>query len=47
VLAEVVGIKPSSGRGHRSDFEMTVPRARQKLKAEVKHRLTEDDSAPS
>ncbi|PHK93472.1 hypothetical protein CR162_18545 [Pseudoroseomonas rhizosphaerae] len=47
VLAEAVGIEPSSGQGPRSDFEMTVLRARQKLEAEVKHSLTEDDFAPS
>jgi hypothetical protein len=47
VLAEAVGIEPSSGQGHRSDFEMTVPQARQKLEAEAKHGLSEGDSAAS
>ncbi|MBO1077345.1 hypothetical protein [Roseomonas marmotae] len=47
VLAEAVGIEQSSGQGHRSDFEMAVLRARQRLEVEVKHRLTEGDSAPN
>jgi hypothetical protein len=47
VLAEAVGIEPMPPAGPRSDFEMTVLRARHKLEAEVKHRLTQDDFAPS
>jgi hypothetical protein len=47
VLAEAVGTKPSSGQGLRSDFEMTVLRAPQKLEAEVKQTLAKEDFAPN
>jgi hypothetical protein len=47
VLAEAVGIEPSTGQGPRNDFEMTVLRARQKLEAKIEHRLTQDDFAPN
>lgn len=47
LLAEAVGIGPSTGLGPRGDFEMTVLRVRQKLEADVMHPLTEDDFAPN